>query len=293
MDILASIEDLKHYRSSLANSTNPGLGFVPTMGGLHPGHLSLVERAKKDNQVTLVSIFVNPAQFAPQEDFKNYPRSQERDLALLRERGVEAVFFPAREMLYPEDFDTWVSSPTVSRLYEGITRPHFFTGVLTIVLKLFNLVQPTRAYFGKKDYQQLLLVQKMVEELHLGIEVIGCPLIREPSGLAMSSRNVYLSEQQREVASRVYQSLKEIKKMALERGAKEQGREKEELEIITQLKKRYSKEIALVPGMKVDYFEVVDKRTCQPQTALDTFSLFLTAVFFHHVRLIDNLELYD
>ncbi len=283
MEILKTFKELKSYRRSLDKKN---LGFVPTMGALHEGHLSLVKKSQKNNDTTIVSIFVNPSQFAPHEDFKNYPRNKERDFDLLKREKVEAIFYPDKEMLYPHGFDTWVSSPFVSHLYEGITRPHFFQGVLTVVLKLFNLVEPTRAYFGKKDYQQLFLIKKMAKELNMEVEVVGCPSIREHSGLAMSSRNIYLDEEKKKLASRIYLNLQLIKKMALENEFK--GKKK-----VEELKQKYLNEMAHTSEMKIDYFEIVDKLTFIPQSELNAHSIFLTAVFLGKVRLVDNLELYD
>ena len=280
MKILKTVAELKHYRLNLGKKS---LGFVPTMGSLHEGHLSLVRKSKVDNEVTLVSIFVNPSQFAPHEDFKNYPRNEEKDFDLLKREKVEAVFLPNKATLYPAGFDTWVNIPSISYLYEGVSRPRFFGGVLTVVLKLFHLVKPSKAYFGKKDYQQFFLVKKMGRELHLEINIVGCALIREPSGLAMSSRNFYFNEEEKKLASRIHLNLWKIKKMALKYGIKQ----------VEKLKQKYLDEMALISEMKVDYFEIVDKLTLSPQKETNQRSILLTAVFLGKVRLVDNLELFE
>ena len=279
MNLIRNHKELEEYRDGL---TNKSVGFVPTMGYLHKGHLHLVEASKKDNDITIVSIFVNPAQFSPDEDFTKYPRDEKRDLKLLKEMGVEVVFLPERQMLYNQDFDTWITIPKVSALYEGITRPHFFKGVLTVVLKLFHLVKPHLAYFGKKDYQQLFLMKKMVREFHLDVKIVDCPLIRESSGLALSSRNAYLSSEKRQVASHIYRTLIKIKELVIRKKCYDVGE-------LTQI---YLNEIALVTDMRVDYFNVVDKHTLLSQKKISESSVLLTAIIFEGIRLLDNLELY-
>lgn len=189
------------------------IGFVPTMGALHEGHLSLIKRAKEENDITVVSIFVNPTQFAQGEDFEKYPRDLESDSEKLKKIGIDYLFYPEVNMLYPSGYSTFVSVENISNKLCGKFRPGHFLGVATIVCKLFNIVNPNRAYFGQKDYQQTLIIKKMVEDLNFDVEIIVCPIIREPNGLAMSSRNSYLNDEEREAASIIYKSLLEGEKL--------------------------------------------------------------------------------
>lgn len=183
------------------------VGFVPTMGYLHEGHLSLVRRARAECGVVAVSIFVNPTQFAPHEDFASYPRNMERDLDLLQQEGVQLVFVPDADAIYPPGYQTFVEVQDVTETLEGAARPGFFRGVATVVCKLFLIVQPTRAYFGQKDAQQAVVIRTMVRDLNMPLEVVVCPTMREPDGLAMSSRNAYLSPQERAAAPVLYRAL--------------------------------------------------------------------------------------
>lgn len=189
------------------------IGFVPTMGALHEGHLSLIKRAKEENDITVVSIFVNPTQFAQGEDFEKYPRDLESDSEKLKKIGIDYLFYPEVNMLYPSGYSTFVSVENISNKLCGKFRPGHFLGVATIVCKLFNIINPNRAYFGQKDYQQTLIIKKMVEDLNFDVEIIVCPIIREPNGLAMSSRNSYLNDEEREAASIIYKSLLEGEKL--------------------------------------------------------------------------------
>lgn len=189
------------------------IGFVPTMGALHEGHLSLIKRAKEENDITIVSIFVNPTQFAQGEDFEKYPRDLESDSEKLKKIGIDYLFYPEVNMLYPSGYSTFVSVENISNKLCGKFRPGHFLGVATIVCKLFNIINPNRAYFGQKDYQQTLIIKKMVEDLNFDVEIIVCPIIREPNGLAMSSRNSYLNDEEREAASIIYKSLLEGEKL--------------------------------------------------------------------------------
>ena len=193
MDVVESLVALRAWRAAVTGS----LGFVPTMGALHEGHLSLVRRARDECKRVVVSIFVNPAQFGPHEDFERYPRDLARDLAPLGAEGVELVFTPTPALVYPTEFSTWVTVETLTEQWEGAARPGHFRGVATVVLKLLNLVQPDRAYFGEKDYQQLRTIERMVRDLNVPTTIVACPTVREPDGLAMSSRNAYLDAAQR------------------------------------------------------------------------------------------------
>ena len=203
MQVLTTIAEFSQWRAS----ATPPVGFVPTMGYLHEGHLSLVRRARSENSSVVVSIFVNPTQFGPNEDFQRYPRDLNRDLGLLETEQVDAVFTPEVDEMYPAGATTIVDVGALSNILEGASRPGHFRGVATVVCKLFHLVQPHRAYFGEKDYQQLQVIQRMVHDLRMPVKVIGCPTIREPDGLAMSSRNVYLSPAERHAAVALSQAL--------------------------------------------------------------------------------------
>src|SRR5947209_3208525 len=203
MDVLNTIAAFREARRAL----NGSLGLVPTMGYLHEGHLSLVRAAKEANDDVAISIFVNPTQFGPNEDFTTYPRDPDRDLAMLRDAGVELVFMPEPAEMYPEGFETSVDVGSVSEPLEGTARPGHFRGVATVVLKLFNIVQPQRAYFGQKDAQQVVVIRKMVVDLNFPLEIVVAPTMREPDGLAMSSRNVFLRERERQAALALFNSL--------------------------------------------------------------------------------------
>src|SRR5215203_7007165 len=198
MNIITTIADIRAAHAALLPTDT--VGFVPTMGFLHQGHISLVELARKENSIVAVSIFVNPTQFGPNEDFSRYPRDAERDLALLKDAGVDWVFMPDVEEIYPQGFSTYVEVEEITRRLEGEMRPGHFRGVATVVAKLFHIVQPTRAYFGPKDAQQVAVTRKMVRDLAFPLEIIVGPTLREPDGLAMSSRNVYLNAEEREAA---------------------------------------------------------------------------------------------
>ena len=206
MKLCCTNADWSTLRSALGDRT---LGLVPTMGALHGGHLSLVQRSQRENAVTVVSIFVNPTQFDQADDLNRYPRKTESDLALLQDAAVDAVFLPACDVIYPDGFHYRVSESGLSRRLCGAYRPGHFDGVLTVVMKLLNIVQPTRVYFGEKDYQQLLLVRGMTQAFFMDVDVVACPIVREPDGLAMSSRNQNLDTAQRQLAPSLHQVLRE------------------------------------------------------------------------------------
>jgi len=207
MQLVTTIEDFRKAKSALHGTW----GFVPTMGYLHEGHLSLVRRAKAGNERVAVSIFVNPTQFGPSEDLAAYPRDLQRDLKLLEPLGVDLVFHPAPEVLYPPDFQTYVTVEEVTKTLEGAARPGHFRGVATVVTKLFNIVQADRAYFGQKDAQQVVAIRRMVVDLDMPIRIVVCPTVREPDGLAMSSRNAYLDPAQRSAATVLFRALSAAK----------------------------------------------------------------------------------
>lgn len=273
MKIVKNIAEFKKIRANVHET----IGFVPTMGFLHDGHLSLVKQAKADNSQAVVSIFVNPKQFEPHEDFQKYPRDTERDLKLLESVQTDIVFLPTVEELYPEEFETYVSLTTISKKLEGAVRPSHFAGVATILTKLFHIVQPTRSYFGQKDAQQVAVVKKMVSDLNFPTEILVGATIREKDGLAMSSRNVYLSEAQRKEASILYQSLILAQEMVKEG--------KKNSETI----KTAMKQLIETTSGKIDYISIADTQTLDEIDTLSNNALISLAVRFGNTRLIDNV----
>lgn len=255
-------------------------GLVPTMGYLHEGHLSLVRRARADNDRVAVSIFVNPTQFAPTEDLNSYPRDLARDLALLEAEHVDLVFTPSAEVMYPPDFQTAVIVAELSRLLEGAARPTHFRGVTTVVAKLFNIVQPDRVYFGQKDAQQTVVLRQMVRDLNFNLAFIVCPTVREPDGLAMSSRNKYLSPAQRAAASVLYRALRAAQ-AAYEAGERSG----------TALRHLIEKTVAAEPLARLDYASAADPTTLAELEQITNGVLLSLAVFFDKTRLIDNILL--
>jgi len=256
------------------------LGFVPTMGYLHEGHISLARRARAECDCVAVSIFVNPAQFGPNEDLSKYPRDLERDLHLLEDAGVDLVWNPTPEVMYPAGFQTWVEVEQMTHPLEGAQRPGHFRGVTTVVAKLFNAVQPAKAYFGQKDAQQAAVIRQMTRDLNFPIEIVVCPTVREPDGLAMSSRNVYLDASQREAATVLYRSLSAAK------AAYEQGeRDAERLRTIMKTV------LASEPLAQMQYVSCADYDTLQELEQVIGKTLLSMAVFFGKTRLIDNFVL--
>ncbi|HZO89259.1 MAG TPA: pantoate--beta-alanine ligase [Chthonomonadaceae bacterium] len=254
------------------------VGFVPTMGALHAGHLTLIRRAKSDCDVTVISVFVNPTQFGPHEDFAAYPRNLGRDQKLASDEGVDALFAPSVEELYPAGFQTSVEVAELSAVLEGARRPGHFRGVATVVTKLFNIVQPDRAYFGQKDYQQLLLIERLVRDLNIPTTIVPVPTVREPDGLAMSSRNAYLSPEERRAATVLYRALQRAEEL-VKAGATDPVQVQAELEAL----------IASEPLAQSDYVALVHPDTLQPVTTLaDAVTLVALAVRIGKVRLIDN-----
>ncbi len=255
------------------------IGLVPTMGFLHEGHLSLVRIARKKCDFLVVSVFVNPAQFGPKEDLRRYPRDLKRDLQLLKIEGVDLVFNPSVREMYPAGFRTYVEVQEWSRLLCGASRPVHFRGVTTVVLKLFNILQPDVAVFGRKDFQQAVIIQKMVKDLNLGIQVITGPIVREKDGLAMSSRNIYLSDKDRKNAVVLFQTLKWVRE-AHKSGLRDPGL------AISRMRRMIKRK-----GGRIDYIEMVDKNTLEPVKKLKKRTLIALAVFFGRTRLIDNIIL--
>jgi pantoate--beta-alanine ligase len=256
------------------------VGFVPTMGALHAGHDSLVERAKRENQRVVASIFVNPRQFAPGEDFQRYPRPFEADRARLQGLGVDAIFHPPVEQIYPAAFRTAIDPGPLGAVLEGASRPGHFAGVLTVVLKLFELTLPSRAYFGQKDFQQVVLVRQLVRDFSLPVRVVACPTIRDPDGLAMSSRNAYLSADHRAAAPVIRRALQEAVG-AFNRGVSDPA----ELESVARAV------ITQAPGAQVDYVSVVDEVTLGRPNLAQTGNVLAVAVKLGSTRLIDNTVL--
>jgi pantoate--beta-alanine ligase len=250
------------------------------MGYLHEGHLSLVRRARAENDVVVVSIFVNPTQFAPHEDFATYPRDPERDLALLEKEGTDLVFMPTAEEMYPPGFSSWVNVEKVTERLEGAFRPTHFRGVATVVTKLFNIVEPHRAYFGQKDAQQAVVIKKMVADLNMNLEIVVLPTVREPDGLAMSSRNVYLNPQERQAALVLFKSLN-LARQLWEQGERDAQRLRQEM-------------VALIerePLAKIDYVSIADPETLEELTEVSRSALVSLAVRFGKTRLLDNIIL--
>lgn len=253
------------------------IGFVPTMGYLHDGHISLVKQSRKDNDFTVVSIFVNPTQFGPNEDLDKYPRDFVRDEKLLRDVGVDMVFYPSEKIMYPDGYATFVNVERVTEPLCGAKRPGHFRGVATVVCKLFNIVLPDKAYFGLKDYQQVIVIKRMVEDLNMDVDIIGMPIVRESDGLAMSSRNVYLSQDERLSALSLSRSfyLVEEKLRSGEMRASEIIKDVEDF-------------INSHPYTKIDYVEIVDKDSLEKLDFINGPFLMAMAVFVNKTRLIDN-----
>jgi pantoate--beta-alanine ligase len=258
------------------------IGFVPTMGALHAGHLSLVEYAQRHTDVVMASVFVNPTQFAAHEDFGSYPRRLEQDAQMLAQAGVQAVFAPPAGEIYPPNAELRISLPSLGQQGEGVPRPHFFDGVALVVTKLLNIVQPQAAFFGKKDYQQWFLLRKLAQELCLPVEIIGCPIVREPDGLAMSSRNEYLSPQERELAPKIFELLEFV------------AQNHRQFADATGARAFLEDQFSRIPEFRLDYYEVRDATTFELTEGLRApfHPLQLVAVWLGKTRLIDNLPIF-
>lgn len=254
------------------------IGFVPTMGALHTGHQSLIRTARLRCDALVVSLFVNPTQFGPTEDLARYPRTRVKDRALCRTEGVDVCFEPTAGAMYPEDFQTVVTVPSIAKRWEGSLRPHHFSGVATVVTKLFGIVRPHLAFFGQKDFQQSLLVRRLVHDLNMGVGIVVRPTVRERDGLAMSSRNVYLSTEERTIASVLYKSLRAGTE-SIQRGITEVSAI---LSIMTAI-------IEHEPALAIDYLAVCDPLTLEPLSRITSKAVLLGAVRLGSVRLIDNL----
>jgi pantoate--beta-alanine ligase len=276
MQVINTIAEMKKISREFRGT----VGFVPTMGYLHEGHLTLVRHAREANEITVVSIFVNPAQFGPNEDFDRYPRNYDRDLSLLEKEKTDFVFMPAASEMYPEGYNTWVEVNKVTDRLEGAVRPGHFRGVATIVTKLFNIVKPTRAYFGQKDAQQCVVIKKMIIDLNLDLEMIIVPTVREPDGLAMSSRNVYLNSDERQQAPVLYRALSTAHVMWSE-GERDSNRLKQSM-----IKLLQQKNLA-----RVEYISIADGLTLNELEKVEPPAIISLAVRFGKTRLIDNILL--
>jgi pantoate--beta-alanine ligase len=279
MDIVSDIAEMQRIASCLRREGKT-LGVVPTMGFFHEGHLSLMRRARAECDVVIVTLFVNPMQFGPHEDFAAYPRDFERDGQLAAAAGVDLLFAPTTEAMYPDGYETVVTVEKLTQPLCGASRPGHFRGVTTIVAKLFHITQPHRAYFGLKDYQQCKVIQKMVKDLNFDITIVPCPIVREPDGLAMSSRNAYLRPAERQAALSLNRSLRRAEEM-VEAGERNARAVRDAVRAM----------IAAEPLAQIDYVEVVDAETLQPVEEIAQKTLVALAVKIGRARLIDNTVL--
>lgn len=282
--LLPILPTIAEVRAAVADARRRGLrvGFVPTMGALHEGHAALIRAARADAGFVVVSIFVNPTQFGPNEDFARYPRTLEADQNLCADAGADCIFAPPAAEMYPEEQLAFVEVARLQDVLCGPVRPGHFRGVCTVVLKLFNVVQPDAAFFGAKDYQQAAIVRRMVRDLNVPVEVRVEPTVREPDGLAMSSRNRYLSADERSVAPRIFAALRATRDRA-RAGETDPAR----------LEAGLAAEMAAIPGARVDYARVLDADTLRPLERLDRPAVAAVAVFLGGTRLIDNLVISD
>jgi pantoate--beta-alanine ligase len=272
--IIEKKADLHNLVTSLKKQGKT-IGFVPTMGALHDGHISLVNIAKENADITIASIFVNPSQFAANEDFDKYPRTTEADIKKLQENAVDIVYLPKKEEIYPEGFAIKISAGKIGQELEGVTRPHFFDGVALVVTKLFMQVQPDIAVFGQKDFQQLHVIQKLVADLDMPVKIIGAEIMREKDGLAMSSRNTYLTPEDRKTAAKLFESMCEVSKVIKSGASFADALKQGELELAKK-------------GFKVDYLQIRNPVTLEKTDIYP--ARLLVAVYLGGVRLIDNIE---
>jgi pantoate--beta-alanine ligase len=279
MRVITSIDEMRRTVEE-RKSRGESVGLVPTMGFFHAGHISLMRAAKEDNDYVVVSLFVNPTQFGPQEDLGDYPRDLERDMAMAEDAGVDCIFHPAAEDMYPEPYLTYIEVAGVSGILCGASRPGHFRGVATVVAKLFHIIPAERAYFGLKDAQQVWVIRKMVEDLDLDLEIVACPTVREGDGLAMSSRNMYLEAEEREAATVLYRSLRLAEEMV------EDG-ERDPTKIIAGMREL----IASEPVVRPEYIEAVSWSSLQPAARLEGEVLLALAARVGKARLIDNVLL--
>ncbi len=279
MQIIKTIKDMRAFNKILRTG-NKTMGFVPTMGALHEGHLSLVRRSREENAITVVSIFVNPAQFGPGEDFHRYPRDPVGDLEKLSALDVDAVFMPEGSEMYPEPSrSVSLDVGGIGRMLCGVSRPGHFNGVATVVAKLFNIVMPDRAYFGRKDLQQTVVIKKLVRDLNFDVDIIVCPVIREKDGLAMSSRNSYLNAGERKAATVLFRALKLGEKLILAG----------EMDNAPDVRREMEKMVRSEPLADPDYIEIVDTRNLQPMQGIKLPAALCIAARIGSTRLIDNI----
>ncbi|PKM51296.1 MAG: pantoate--beta-alanine ligase [Firmicutes bacterium HGW-Firmicutes-7] len=279
MCLITSNEDLINSLKKAKDNKMQTVGFVPTMGYLHDGHLSLIKKAKEENDIVVVSVFVNPTQFGPNEDFDRYPRDIERDYKIAKEAGADIVYNPEVEDIYPKGASTFaVVDGDITKKLCGASRPNHFKGVTTVVNILFNIVMPDRAYFGQKDAQQVIVIKKMVRDLHMKVDIVVCPIVREADGLAMSSRNVYLNQDERKQALVLNLALAEAQKKC------KQGNTK-----VTDLKAFIKETIEAQPLAQIDYVEILDAQTLDEIKEIKKQALAAVAVKFGKTRLIDNV----
>jgi pantoate--beta-alanine ligase len=280
MRVITKIKEMKEY-SRKVREEGKAIGFVPTMGALHEGHMSLVKAARKECDIVVMSIFVNPAQFGPGEDYEKYPRETESDIEKAKEGGVDCIFAPAAEEMYPGGYISYVElDGPMTEVLCGKSRPEHFKGVSTVVAKLFNIMSPHKSYFGQKDAQQAAIIKKMVKDLNMDTEVVVMPIIRERDGLAMSSRNSYLSGDERHQALGIYRSLKQAEQFF---ASGERDPDK--------IKNGIKKILLGEKDVKIDYVEIVDDETLQPLDLLRDGALIAVAAFVGSTRLIDNIVL--
>ena len=279
MQILTKIEDIRQELLVIRTSAKK-IALVPTMGYLHEGHLSLVDVAKANADVVVMSIFVNPTQFAPNEDLVRYPRDIERDERLARERGVDYIFHPEVTEMYPDPYFTYVVTEQLAKVLCGISRPTHFRGVTTVVAKLFNIIQPDVAVFGQKDAQQAVIIRQMVRDLNFPTQIIVAPIVREPDGLAMSSRNVYLAPEERQQAPIIFKALQAARENV-----------KNGLTDANQVRDQITKMIQTSPLARIDYVEIIDDQTLTPVETIKPGTFAAVAVYYGKTRLIDNIYL--
>lgn len=277
MKIVGTIQEVREQVNEWKKQ-GLSVGLVPTMGYLHEGHKSLIDASVAGNDRTVVSVFVNPMQFGVGEDLESYPRDMQRDAALCESAGADLIFHPEPSEMYPQDFSSFVDMSTLTGGLCGKTRPIHFRGVCTVVSKLFNIVTPDRAYFGQKDAQQLAVIRHMVSDLSYGIEIVGCPIIREVDGLAKSSRNTYLNPQERQAALCLSRSLRQAKALL-------EGGETSASAVVDSIRTEIGKE----PLARIDYVEVVDWKNLEPVETIDGAVLVAMAVYIGKTRLIDNI----
>jgi pantoate--beta-alanine ligase len=276
MEVAKTIPEIRALRKRLKGT----VGFVPTMGYLHKGHLALVKQARQENSAVVASIYVNPTQFGPKEDFAAYPRDLDRDLNLLQREGTDIAFVPSDDEMYPTRFSTWVDVEKVTERLEGASRPGHFRGVATVVAKLFNIVEPTKAYFGQKDAQQVVVIKRMVADLNMDIEIVVVPTVRESDGLAMSSRNVYLNPAEREAATVLFKALS-LAKQLWQAGERDAER----------IRRQMTSLIQEEPLAKIDYVSIADADTLEELNLIDRLAVASLAVRIGKTRLIDNMLL--